>query len=161
MYCIKCGKKLENDDKFCDNCGTAVDNNLQNNIPQSQTSTPKISTKDNQKITDFMKWSLVFLAMRFASYFFYSISLKTNIEILIKIANTIYMVPWLVISLIFAIISRVKYKDKLSSTFICINIVLIIIGFIILCMAVIFFFFISIAFGYFMIELLEGCTSIG
>ena len=104
MYCSKCGSKNEDTSKFCINCGekleitTAIDGNINNE---------KKLSKTNLSIASLVCLVISFIATP-AGYF---LQIKR-----------LYEVPWFFISLILAIISRVKYKDKMSKVLIVIHV---------------------------------------
>lgn len=118
MYCSKCGKENNNTSNFCKSCGAKLEK-VKNNTKQNNPPTLSIL-------------SLIFCILQFVATF---IASKINY------LDFLYNIPWVVISLVLAIISRCLYKDTLSLVLIIVDvvlIVLIIIGFILL-----FFFLIS------------------
>ncbi|MBQ9071589.1 MAG: zinc ribbon domain-containing protein [Bacilli bacterium] len=137
MYCGNCGKENDNTSKFCENCGKNIERKeiIQDN-----------NIVDNKKIgsTTLSILSLVFCIVQVVSIF---------------ITNTfdgldfLTSIPWIIVSLVLAIISRCKYKDTMSLVMIIIDsvlIVLMIIGAIIL-----FWLFISL-----FEVLLTGCNQL-
>lgn len=119
MYCSKCGKENDNTGKFCGNCGEKIEIKEQ---------VQNINIKNNKKMgsTNLSIISLIFCILQFAATF-----IASEIPIL----EFLYNIPWVLISLVLAIISRCKYKDTMSLVLIIIDsilIILMIIGVIIL-----------------------------
>lgn len=133
MYCNKCGKENNNANKFCISCGEKIE------VLDQTHNKEKIGSSNLSII------SLVFCIVQFISTFIFS-----NIEFLKFFSK----VPWIIISLILAIISKCKYNDRLSLIMIIIDIILIVLYIILI--IIFFFLFISL-----IESLLEGCAEIG
>ena len=126
MYCIRCGKENNDNSNYCINCGNKLEVNKYN-ISKEDT-----IKKDNLGYTNLSIASLICLIVRFFSTF---------IGIVLS-SRWIIEIPWLLVSLVLSIISRVKYKDKMSKVLLIVDIVLMVIElilFIILIIIVIFF----------------------
>lgn len=105
MYCSKCGSKNEDISKFCINCGEKLE--ITTAIGDNNINSEKKLSKTNLSIA-----SLVCLVISV---------IATPAGYVIQIKR-LYEVPWFFISLILAIISRVKYKDKMSKVLIVIHV---------------------------------------
>lgn len=118
MYCSKCGKENNNTSKFCKNCGEQLE--------KEQVQNTNIANNKKLGNTNLSIISLIFCILQFVATF-----IASEVPIL----DFLYNIPWLLISLILAIISRCKYKDTMSLVLIIVDsilIVLMIIGAIIL-----------------------------
>ena len=140
MYCNKCGTKNENDSNYCINCG----NKLENNNVIFNNSNNSINNDGVVEKTNLSIASLVCLGIKFLSVFVGFISSS----------KWFFELPWLLISLVLAIISRVKYKDKMSK-------ILIIVDSILLVIEIILFIIVMIILTIFVSEMIEGCNGIG
>ena len=121
MYCKKCGKENESVSKFCKNCGEKIETKELN-----QNTSNNIVDKEKIGSTTLSIISLIFCVLQFVATF-----IASKVSYLEFLSN----IPWIIISLILAIISRCKYKDTMSLVMIIIDsvlIVLMIIGVIIL-----------------------------
>lgn len=139
MYCSKCGTKNETSSNFCINCGSKLDgtNNTITNVDNN------VNNNDLQS-TNLSIASLVCLIVKFVSIFIgFASSSKWFFEL-----------PWLLASLILAIISRVKYKDKMSKVLIIVDAILMVLEIILFIIAII---FLSLLVANF----IEGCREIG
>lgn len=140
MYCNKCGTKNENDSIYCVNCG----NKLVNNNEIVNNSNNSINSNGLVEKTNLSIASLVCLGIKFLSIFVGFVSSS----------KWFFELPWLLISLVLAIISRVKYKDKMSK-------ILIIVDSILLVIEIILFIIIMIILSIFISEVVGGCNGIG
>ena len=123
MYCVKCGKQLNENEKFCPNCGEVnrllEDNNQQNNVVQP---------KENDGATLLCILSLIF--MYFAPGVIVAVveNLFPSIEFLGGLSP--------LAALVLMIVARVKYPKstfaKVLMWIYIIQIILAIIGFILL-----------------------------
>lgn len=121
MYCNKCGRENNNTNKFCISCGKKLETNKVN-IEQSI----KEPKKTRLGHTTLSLLSLIFCILQFVISF---IASKVNF---LEFLNNI---PFILISLVLAIISRCIYKDTMSLVMIIIDsvlMVLMIIGIILL-----------------------------
>ena len=89
----------------------------------NQTST--IFNNDKMKISKLSKVSIVFLVLQFVvptfACIFWGIPNINEISFQ-KATNIFYFFPWILISLVLAIVSRVKYKDSASGVMIIVNV---------------------------------------
>ncbi|MBR6690647.1 MAG: zinc ribbon domain-containing protein [Bacilli bacterium] len=109
MYCKNCGRENNNIDKFCNNCGENLYENKELTLPKEK--------KNKLSHTTLSLLSLIFCAFKIAV-----IVLPDKLIYLSFLRN----IPWILISLVLAIVSRCKYKDTMSLIMIIIDIVLII-----------------------------------
>lgn len=91
MYCVKCGKKLEEGLKFCDNCGTEIKNNIEhiekekNNIKTSVVG--KINPQYATVILSIVSLILIFQKwIKFSAYRYESV--KYSVFSFINVAYT-------------------------------------------------------------------------
>ena len=127
MYCIRCGTENKDNSNYCTHCGNKleVNNNIQVNKVDSV-------NREQMGSTNLSIASLVCLILKFVSLF----------GGLLSSSKWIMEVPWLLASLILAIISRVKYKDKMSKVLLIVDIILMVLEvilFIILIIIIVFF----------------------
>ena len=80
MYCSSCGAKLDDDAKFCTNCGTSIDQggneNIQNETHQNdeQIRNQPIGKVILGIIREFVEWSFAIVLPYFAILFFYGVN---------------------------------------------------------------------------------------
>lgn len=137
MFCSNCGKENSNDSKFCTNCGVklgqpiavSIENNLTNESVNLQ------SKNTNKKKIPTLSWiSLGFLGMQLFCFLcqFNGFLYKCVYSKLLFI----FEFPYVIVSLILAIISRVKNKDKMSLVLIIVDTVVIVLAIIFIVLAV-------------------------
>ena len=141
MFCSKCGKENIKESKFCAGCGAS----LLDNQPIEQHQTNKNFKKTRLSNTPLSLISLGCLIMQVIV-----LSFVKNIGILSFLTN----IPWILISLVLAIISKCKNNDKLSGIMIIINIIVIILFIIWMVIGLLFF---SFVFGELLDEFI-GCV---
>ena len=122
MYCSKCGNKNEETSKFCVSCGNKLETST---IINSDASKGLLHT--NLSIASLICLLASFVATP-AGYFLH--------------VKQLYELPWFFISLTLAIISRIKYKDKMSKTLIIIDVILLGLAVIAIVLVIIFLFLI-------------------
>ena len=118
MYCNKCGKENNNTNKFCIGCGEKLENNI---IDEK---------KEKKGYSNLSIVSLIFCILQFVLTF-----ISSKIEFLSFLSN----IPWILISLVLAIISRCIHKDTMSLIMIIIDAILIVLLIILLIALMMFF----------------------
>ncbi len=134
MKCINCGKENKNNTNFCSNCGVKLEQQIQQDSTQNGNIDIKQIQNTNNKKKPTLSWvSLGFLCMQLLCF------LCQYVEFLYKYVYSkllfMFEFPYIIVSLILAIISRVKNKDKMSLVLIIVD--AIIIG-IVICLLAIF-----------------------
>lgn len=130
MYCVKCGKQLNENEKFCSNCGEAnkilEDNNNQQNNSIKQNNV--VQPKENDGATLLCILSLTFM------YFAPGIIVAIGENHFPNIDSLGGLFP--LVALVLMIVARVKYPNSTFAKVIMwiyiIQIILAIIGFILL-----------------------------
>ena len=126
MYCSNCGKKNDNETKFCENCGNKLE--VQKEIVNNNV----INNNQKKKIPVLSWLSLCFLFAKVAiiiycifsnNYFNNYVSNYDGIYDYNGMSGLSY-IPFLTTSLILSIVSRVKNKDTMSLVVMVIDIVL-------------------------------------
>ena len=137
MFCVKCGRKLENNTKFCDKCGTPINNNQK-----------IIENKDEEKHAISLCW----LAYGIPIFGIIIIWILSNI-ITLEFQFVAFLLIFLnIICLVMLIIINAKYpKYKKVNTFLIVYILLTILAIIIL----------IITFLLLLKSCIEGCQQIG
>lgn len=134
MKCPKCGEDVQENDIYCGKCGTKI-KNIENTIPNK---VPIIS------------WvSLGFLVLEVLVFICGMV--LSSMDYANKELDYLLYFPYILISLIMAIIGRVLNKDKLSLIVLIIDVVLIVLFVIFSIITV--FFFISVINSF-----VEGCS---
>jgi len=130
MRCINCGIENEENNKFCINCGSKL----------------QMSDKKNNKMPTLSIVALIFFIAQFLSF-----------PLKFILGKFVLNMPYTLISLIFAIISRIKNNDKVS-------LVIIIVDYVIISLSIIFmiilFFFAAYLFKT-ALGSLDGCSNMG
>ena len=154
MKCNYCGNEINKDAKFCPDCGARIENSIQQEkMLDSNNDSYKQKTPENKNKIPVLSWiSFGFLCMQLLSYIFLFNRALYN-SIYSKFLY-IFEIPYVLVSFVLAIISRVKNKDNMSLVLIIIDSVLIALSIIFLILAVILL--VSI-----INEIIEGCGSIG
>lgn len=143
MFCSNCGKKNDDNSKFCSDCGNVLENNISNNTYNNQnipnyynnpTPTYNVPTNtynvNNKKKVPVLSWVSLSLLLT-----------KVLISIIVGIVTYNYTynysynsysglsifsyLPLLTASLVTSIVSRVKNKDTMSLVVMIVDIVLI------------------------------------
>lgn len=132
MNCNNCGYKNEKNSNFCMNCGVKLEN--VQNIEEEQAKVNDV--KQKVSVLSWIAFSLLLIGI-FCSICRFNINIS-NKNILYYIIN----LPWIVTSLILAIISRVKNKDKMSIVIVIIDTIILAIR--VICIIVLAILFVSV-----------------
>lgn len=137
MKCINCGNESKENDNFCTNCGVrlgqSIEISTENNVTNESVNLQSKNT--NKKRIPTLSWiSLGFLGMQLFCFLcqFNGFLYKNVYSKLLFI----FEFPYVIVSLILAIISRVKNKDKMSLVLIIVDSVVIVIAIIFIVLAV-------------------------
>ncbi len=144
MKCNNCGTNIENNKNFCPNCGIKIEqtiqqnqeNSVQNGVVSENNNLQTQNASKEKKNT--LSWiSLGFLVMQLFCFIcqFSGLLYKYVYSKLLFI----FEFPYIIVSLILAIISRAKNKDKMSLVLIIVDITVIFILIIFIVLAVILF----------------------
>ena len=150
MYCINCGKKILSAGKYCSNCGSEIVKSEE--VVGEIVNTPEIV--DNSKLSIA---SLICLIIRILTF-------TGSIYLNFGDNNILMDIPWLFASLILAIISRKKYKDKLAKVMLIIDAILMVLEIIIVIIGLVMLLLITIGVigvAPSIIETVRGIISIG
>lgn len=134
MKCPNCGGNIQENDIYCGNCGTKIKN---------------VENKITNKVPTISLVSLVFLIIGVLT--FISGMILSSLDYSNKILDYILYCPYILISLIIAIVGRVMNKDKLSLIVLIIDVALII-------LVIIFLIFLFFLFIYAINTIIEGCS---
>ena len=134
MKCLNCGGDLQESDIYCGKCGTKVKN---------------VENKITNKVPTISLVSLVFLIIGVLT--FISGMILSSLDYSNKILDFVLYFPYILISLIIAIVGRVMNKDKLSLIVLIVDAILIILF--VIFFIVTFFFFIHV-----ISLIVEGCS---
>ena len=131
MKCINCGDENKNSANFCSNCGTKLEQNIQSNQNVSS------QNANNSKIPTLSWVSLGFLCMQLFCFFCQNAGF--TFKTVHSKASFVFEFPYIIVSLILAIISRVKNKDRMSLAVIIVDAIVIFIVIIFIILAAILF----------------------
>ena len=106
MKCYACNNIINENDEVCSKCGTKV-------IRYSSSNKKEIIKDDYYYSNNYYSLSVSFLITKFISYLV-AIIFPMNL-----------VIPWTLLSLIFAIVDYAKYKDKKSIKIIIIDLIII------------------------------------
>lgn len=134
MKCPNCGGDLQESDIYCGKCGIKVKN---------------VENKITNKVPTISLVSLVFLIIGVLT--FISGMILSSLDYSNKILDFVLYFPYILISLIIAIVGRVMNKDKLSLIVLIVDAILIILF--VIFFIVTFFFFIHV-----ISLIVEGCS---
>jgi len=141
MFCSKCGNENNKESKYCAVCGASL---LENQpIEQHQTNKKLENTRLSNTPLSFISLGCLIMQVIVLSFI-------KNIGILSFLTN----IPWILISLVLAIISKCKNNDKLSGIMMIIDIIGIILFIIWMIIGLLFF---SFVFGELLDEFI-GCV---
>ena len=118
MYCINCGNRIDNDDKFCTRCGNKVniENNARNNITEKNSySGKKIASIILGSISIFLSMLVIFaplgLGVSIIGLILSFIVLRNEKNILGLVLNIIGFVISLFICIMFLFVIRYVVTD--------------------------------------------------
>lgn len=134
MKCINCGKENKDNTNFCSNCGVKLEQKIQKESAQNgNIDIKQIQNTNNKKIPTLSWVALGFLCMQLLCF------LCQYVEFLYKYVYSkvlfLFEFPYVIVSLILAIISRVINKDKMSLALIIVDAIIIVI---VICLLAIF-----------------------
>lgn len=134
MKCINCGKENKDNTNFCSNCGVKLEQQIQKESAQNgNINIKQIQNTNNKKIPTLSWIALGFLCMQLLCF------LCQYVEFLYKYVYSkvlfLFEFPYIIVSLILAIISRVINKDKMSLALIIVDAIIIVI---VICLLAIF-----------------------
>lgn len=132
MKCINCGNENKDNTNFCSNCGVKLEQQIQQEPAQNgNIDIKQIQNTNNKKIPTLSWVASGFLCMQLLCFG----GLYVDIMVYESKLLFIFAFPYVIVSLILAIISRVRNKDKMSLALIIVDAVIIIIA---ICLLVIF-----------------------
>ena len=109
MRCNNCGRENELDSKFCVSCGSKLEmvNSVSNSV--------NTNTEEGPQHTKLSIAALICLVISFTAP---PLGYYTSIKLL-------YEIPWFLISLVLTVISKVRYKDRMSKVLLIIELIII------------------------------------
>ena len=141
MKCYRCNNELNDEDKVCPKCGSKV-------IKYKAKEKVKVERIDNNDYgRDYYNFALGCLITKGLSIFLAFI-IPLNL-----------IIPWTLISLIFALVSKIKYKYDKSIILLIIDIIIIILEIVLLILCILFIKKLFVISSPFLKNIFDGITS--